>query len=55
MTFFVFLSDYKPASTNAPLPLLPTTGWEETTVLAAAMARNPSWPPMMVGGLRRRL
>ena len=24
-----------------PLPPLPTTGWEETTVLAAAMARDP--------------
>jgi formylglycine-generating enzyme required for sulfatase activity len=25
-----------------PLPPLPTTGWEETTVLAAAMARDPA-------------
>jgi hypothetical protein len=24
-----------------PLPSLPTTGWEETTVLAAAMACDP--------------
>src|SRR5690606_26360975 len=27
---------------NAPLPPLPTTGWEETMVLAAAMAGDPS-------------
>lgn len=27
---------------NEPLPLLPSTGWEETTVLAAAMTSNPN-------------